>query len=331
MAINYPTSLDNFTNPQPSDTLDSVAAPHATQHSDLNDAVEALQAKVGADGSAVTTSHDYILSNGVLPTLNVDSGVLVVDDANNRVGIGITTPSEALEVVGTILSSHYIIAGKGSGGVALTYNDGQGNANVTFNHVDGIPEQTGNAARIVVNTDNSTSANISFEVKSGVTGGVTVDTTPSFRIYETSVDVIGALSKGSGSFKIPHPILEGTHNLVHSFIEGPRADLIYRGKATLVDGQATVNIDESAGMTEGTFVALNRDIQCWITNDSGWTAVRGSVVGNILTIEAQDSSCNDTVSWLVIGERHDQHMYDTGWTDDDGRVILEPEIIVEDV
>jgi len=59
MAINYPTSLDNFTNPQPSDTLDSVAAPHATQHSDLNDAVEALQAKVGADSSAVTTSHDY--------------------------------------------------------------------------------------------------------------------------------------------------------------------------------------------------------------------------------------------------------------------------------
>ena len=67
MAINYPSSLDNFTNPQPSDTLDSVAAPHATQHSDLNDAVEALQAKVGADSSAVTTSHDYKLTNGVIP------------------------------------------------------------------------------------------------------------------------------------------------------------------------------------------------------------------------------------------------------------------------
>ena len=59
MAINYPTSLDNFTNPQPSDALDSVAAPHATQHSDLNDAVEALEAKVGADSSAVASSLDY--------------------------------------------------------------------------------------------------------------------------------------------------------------------------------------------------------------------------------------------------------------------------------
>jgi hypothetical protein len=62
MAINFPTSLDNFTNPQPSDALDSVAAPHATQHSDLNDAVEALQAKVGVDNSAVTTSLDYQVS-----------------------------------------------------------------------------------------------------------------------------------------------------------------------------------------------------------------------------------------------------------------------------
>ena len=63
MAINYPTSLDNFTNPQPSDALDSVAAPHATQHSDLNDAVEALQSKVGADSSAVTSSHDYKIAS----------------------------------------------------------------------------------------------------------------------------------------------------------------------------------------------------------------------------------------------------------------------------
>jgi hypothetical protein len=63
MTINYPTSLDNFTNPSASDTLDSPTAPHATQHSDLNDAVEALQAKVGADSSAVTTSHDYKIAD----------------------------------------------------------------------------------------------------------------------------------------------------------------------------------------------------------------------------------------------------------------------------
>jgi len=59
VAINYPTSLDNFTNPTGDDSLNSVTVPHATQHSDLNDAVEALQAKVGVDSSAVTSSLDY--------------------------------------------------------------------------------------------------------------------------------------------------------------------------------------------------------------------------------------------------------------------------------
>ena len=59
MASNFPSSLDTFTNPSSSDAMDSVSVPHATQHSDLNDAVEALQTKVGADSSGVASSHDY--------------------------------------------------------------------------------------------------------------------------------------------------------------------------------------------------------------------------------------------------------------------------------
>ena len=57
MAINFPTSLDTLTNPTATDQLNSPS--HADQHSDENDAIEALEAKVGADSSAVTSSHDY--------------------------------------------------------------------------------------------------------------------------------------------------------------------------------------------------------------------------------------------------------------------------------
>jgi hypothetical protein len=138
------------------------------------------------------------------------------------------------------------------------------------------------------------------------------------------VNVIGALSKGSGSFKINHPLKPETHHLIHSFIEGPQADLIYRGKVQLVAGRAEVNIDTVAGMTEGTFVALNREVQCFTSNESDWDAVRGSVSGNILTIECQNAESNATISWMVIGERQDQHMYDTNWTDENGKVIVEP-------
>jgi hypothetical protein len=139
-----------------------------------------------------------------------------------------------------------------------------------------------------------------------------------------NLTILGALSKGSGSFKIDHPLKPETHHLVHSFIEGPQADNIYRGTVTLQDGKATVNLDDAARMTQGTFVALNCNVQCYTTNESGWTAVRGKVEGNVLTIEAQDSESADTVSWMVIGERCDQHMKDADWTDANGRVITEP-------
>ena len=165
----------------------------------------------------------------------------------------------------------------------------------------------------------------------GSNNTMTVDT-PNSRVGigttspDSTLTVNGSVSKSSGSFRITHP-LEGksnTHNLVHSFVEAPQADNIYRGKVDLVDGFATANIDAVAGMTDGTFVALNREIQCFTTNESNWDAVKGSVSGNILTIESQNSESTATISWLVIGERQDEHMYDTEWTDDNGKVIVEP-------
>lgn len=65
MATNFPTSIDSFTNPASTDRLgDSVGGlTHSGFHSAHNDAIEALEAKVGINGSAVTTTHDYKLSS----------------------------------------------------------------------------------------------------------------------------------------------------------------------------------------------------------------------------------------------------------------------------
>lgn len=64
MAINFPSSLDSFPNPTSTDLLENATAAldHDVQHSNANDAIEALEAKVGINGSAVNTSHDYKLS-----------------------------------------------------------------------------------------------------------------------------------------------------------------------------------------------------------------------------------------------------------------------------
>ncbi len=59
------------------------------------------------------------------------------------------------------------------------------------------------------------------------------------------------------------------------------------------------------------------------TNETGWTAIKGSVSGNVLTITAQDNSCTDTISWLVIGERQDDEIKASSLTDDDGNLVVE--------
>lgn len=63
MAINFPTSLDALTNPSPSTALADLTIPHSQQHADANDAIEALETKVGIDGSADTASLDYKTAN----------------------------------------------------------------------------------------------------------------------------------------------------------------------------------------------------------------------------------------------------------------------------
>ncbi len=60
MPTNFPTTLDTFQNPGAITLMDEgPGLYHDEQHANINDAVAALQAKVGADGSAVTSSLDY--------------------------------------------------------------------------------------------------------------------------------------------------------------------------------------------------------------------------------------------------------------------------------
>ncbi len=129
--------------------------------------------------------------------------------------------------------------------------------------------------------------------------------------------VTGSLSKGSGSFDIPHPVTEGKR-LRHSFIEGPYADLIYRGTVTLGAEPVTICMDEQYGMAEGTWKALNTNP--WSMVSASGKLVEWSLDECKLTITGDEGT---VCQWMVIGERKDQHMIDTDSTDNDGRLILE--------
>lgn len=88
MAVNFPASLDNFTNPS---SNSSVANPsHSQQHSDANDAIEALQAKVGANNSSVVTSHDYKIAQlESLVTSAVAGAKSIYQEVRNNTGSAI--------------------------------------------------------------------------------------------------------------------------------------------------------------------------------------------------------------------------------------------------
>lgn len=234
------------------------------------------------------------------------------DSANNRLGLGTTSPQTWLHILTGASSSADFEA------IRLV-NTGENGTYINFNNA------FGSQGRLTVTKfGGGSSADegkmiFSLATNSVLNTGMTLD-------YAGNLAVVGALSKGSGSFKIEHPLesMKTTHDLVHSFVEAPQADLYYRGKVQLIDGKATVDIDSAAGMTAGTFEVLCRNVQCFTTNESGWEAIKGKVSGKTLTIECEDATASCTVSWLVVGERKDKHMYETDWTDNNGRVIVEP-------
>jgi len=296
---------------------------------------------------------------------NLDLKSIQASGASNRVlltGSPGSVPTWGLVTLGTHTQGNYVSGINAGGGITATSGttpqldvaldtnggigtNGSGELRIDFTNTSSIIGQlpaslvAGGSSQWVYNSAVSP-PELTFD--SANTGKIVGIGTPPHSSYKLTVSgsvlidqsggggggdlsVYGALSKGSGSFKIDHPLpsMSNTHTLCHSFIEGPKADLIYRGKVDLVNGSASINLDTVSNMTSGTFEVLNRDVQCFTSNESDWDAVKGSVSGNTLTISCQNASSTANVSWLVIGERKDKHMYDTGWTDDDGHVVPE--------
>jgi len=269
-----------------------IANGYASQYTEVDGTHQWTTSASGTAGNAITFTESMRI------------------DASGNVGIGTSSPSTKLAVAGGI---------SGTGAINIS---GGGWGTLPYVASSLVIDNNAGETRFFADGDASNFGTYIWY------GGKTTGATSTYMTLNASgnLSVTGSLSKGSGSFRIDHPLpsLTETHQLVHSFIEAPKADLIYRGRVTLVNGVASVNIDEIATMTNGTFEALCRDIQCFTTNESDWTPVKGFVTGNILTIESQDQTATSNISWMVIGERKDKHMMETDWTDSNGKVIVEP-------
>jgi hypothetical protein len=82
MATNFPASLDVLVNPQPNDSVEVVL--HSAQHANANDAIEALESKVGANNSTDPNSLDYKVKT-------LETNILDIEEVEDLVGGLLTT------------------------------------------------------------------------------------------------------------------------------------------------------------------------------------------------------------------------------------------------
>lgn len=143
MATNFPTSLDNLTNPTSGSALNSPD--HAGQHADANDAIEALEAKVGVNGSAVTTSLDYKVTASKAVTDVVDPTGATSNQVLKHNGTKFVAGSVgAGELSGTTLASGVTSSSLTSLGVLTGLNMATGTANLA--NIDAVGTITAHAS-----------------------------------------------------------------------------------------------------------------------------------------------------------------------------------------
>ena len=121
MTSRYPAAFDNFVNPSGVTDLDTSAFwTHGQQHSDLNDAVEAIEAQIGTTSAPVLARLPGVAGGQTLiggiaasetltlrSTSHATKGKVLLgtlsayDEANDRLGLGTTSPSADLHALGT--------------------------------------------------------------------------------------------------------------------------------------------------------------------------------------------------------------------------------------
>ena len=80
---------------------------------------------------------------------------------------------------------------------------------------------------------------------------------------------------------IDHHILQNKV-LKHHCSEGPGRDLIYRGRVQLFNVKAEINIDLASNMTQGTFKALNKNPQVFLSDNTNWDQIKMKILNKFL-------------------------------------------------
>ncbi|MCW3161851.1 autotransporter outer membrane beta-barrel domain-containing protein [Chryseobacterium oryctis] len=252
----------------------------------------------GLDDNAAIIGYSYSTTaakkggiNGTYNTSNYGTGIhgtgyqgvdLIDADANFSTGnqdIGVYGSANTVGVEGTSIGGIGVIGYNRNSSFAAT--TGGGNTYGVYGYANTLGGATVPATRY------------------GVYGYATGAATNYAGYFSGNVQITGSIAKGSGTFKIDHPLDPENKYLYHSFVESPDMMNVYNGNITTDNnGYATVKLPEYFG-------ALNKDFRYQLT-------VIGTFANAIISEEIKDNTFvvrTDKplvkVSWQVTGIRND--------------------------
>lgn len=278
-------------------------------------AADIANVALGITGTGGGADYDWTISGN-----NMYSAV------SGNVGIGTTAPEHKLEVIGNTIDDVELVlvhnegsgdgivgeSRAGIGVVGMSAEDvGVYGSSLFYPGVVGV----GAIAPGVMGLNALTEAFGALGQVDGVYGECPVGGYAGY--FLGNVKISGKLTKGSGSFKIDHPLDPENKYLQHSFVESPDMMNIYNGSVTLnQDGQATVELPSW-------FEALNKDFRYQLTCIGGFAPVyiAEKISNNCFKISGGKGGME--VSWQVTGIRRDPYA-------DKNRIVVEEDKSLEE-
>ncbi len=253
----------------------------------VNQGVGIFQNPNGRVGLGVDGSGGYLQADGINFSFFAGTRrVLFGNSTNGRVGIGTTTGFAQLTAAAGADSNAAIHGYTNSIQGTAVYGEVTAGGGINSVGLLGYAQNAGKGVRGL----SDSGIGVQGSSISGLAGQ-----------FSGNVQITGSISKGSGTFKIDHPLDPENQYLYHSFVESPEMMNIYDGIVVLdASGSGVVIMPEY-------FEALNRQFRYQLTCIGGYSPVyvASEISGNQFVVSGGRAGLK--VSWQVTGVRQDKY------------------------